>query len=311
MYFEKISFLLKNSTTVKLLRAENAPLIISFFHEVFKGNNKRDTITEKEIIILLTDYLYQINQDKILFPQTAKEYLTAWSADGAGYLRRYPENDELVYELTPSAENALKWIDELEKPAFVGTDSRLINPLGMTNTRYVVPANDRQKLAGMYRRSTDGQLTRVPDDENTYNIKNWPLKTGGFGLTSTLDDYMKFARMLVNKGKLGKVTILKPETVKLMATNQLAESITERMWLPSKGQVGFGIDFAVRLRPPFAKEENNGVVGEFFWDGAASTLFWVDPVNQITAVLFVQVMPFYGQLHKRFRDAVYGEYSPK
>ncbi|KAA5542846.1 serine hydrolase domain-containing protein [Adhaeribacter rhizoryzae] len=197
------------------------------------------------------------------------------------------------------------------KPFDQYLQENIFNPLGMTNTRYVVPASDRQKFAGMYRRSTEGQLTRVPDDENTYNIKNWPLKPGGFGLTSTLDDYMKFARMLVNKGKSGKATILKPETIKLMATNHLAESITERMWLPSKGQVGFGIDFAVRLRPPFTKEENNGVVGEFFWDGAASTLFWVDPVNEVTAVLFVQVMPFYGQLHKRFRDAVYGEYLPK
>ncbi|SFQ16619.1 beta-lactamase family protein [Parafilimonas terrae] len=51
------------------------------------------------------------------------------------------------------------------------------------------------------------------------------------------------------------------------------------------------------------------MVGEFFWDGAASTLFWVDPVNELTAVMFVQVMPFYGTLHKRFRDAVYGEYK--
>ena len=197
------------------------------------------------------------------------------------------------------------------KPFDQYLQENIFNPLGMTNTRYVVPEKDRPKFAGMYRRSTDGLLTRVPDSANTYNIKNYPLKPGGFGLTSTLDDYMKFARMLVNKGKSGKATILKPETVKLMATNHLSESITERMWLPSKGQVGFGVDFAVRLRPPFTKAENHGVVGEFFWDGAASTLFWVDPVNEVTAVLFVQVMPFYGQLHKRFRDAVYGEYSPK
>ena len=163
----------------------------------------------------------------------------------------------------------------------------------------------------MYTRSNDGKLTHKPDDENTFNIKDWPLKPGGFGLTSTLDDYMKFARMLINKGTLDNVTIIKPETVKLMATNQLSDSITQRMWLPSKGQVGFGIDFAVRLRTPASKEENQGVVGEFFWDGAASTLFWVDPVNELTAVLFVQVMPFYGQLHKRFRDAVYGEYHLK
>lgn len=187
----------------------------------------------------------------------------------------------------------------------------ILDPLGMSNTRYVVPESDRKRFAATYRRSDDDKLTRIPDEENTFNIKDWPLKPGGFGLTSTLDDYMKFARMLVNKGTLGKATILKPETVKLMATSHLSDSITQRMWLPSKGQVGFGIDFAVRLKLPASREENNGVVGEFFWDGAASTLFWVDPVNDITAVLFVQVMPFYGKLHKSFRDAVYGEYKPK
>jgi len=48
-----------------------------------------------------------------------------------------------------------------------------------------------------------------------------------------------------------------------------------------------------------------GAVGEFFWDGAASTLFWVDPANDLTAVFFVQNMPFDGTLHKDFRDAVY------
>ena len=121
---------------------------------------------------------------------------------------------------------------------------------------------------------------------------------------------MKFARMLVNEGRFNNATILKPETVQLMATNQLSDTISQRMWLPTKGQVGFGIDFAVRLRPPVKQTENNGANGEFFWDGAASTLFWVDPVNDLTAVLFVQIFPFHNKLHKSFRDAVYGEYKP-
>jgi CubicO group peptidase (beta-lactamase class C family) len=137
------------------------------------------------------------------------------------------------------------------------------------------------------------------------------LKPGGFGLTSVIDDYQRFARMLGNEGTLDGVTILKPETVKLMSTNQLSDSVKERMWLPSKGQVGFGIDFAVRLAPPAEPGENNGAVGEFFWDGAASTLFWVDPQNDLTAVLFVQVFPFNNALHKKFRDAVYGKINPK
>jgi CubicO group peptidase (beta-lactamase class C family) len=183
----------------------------------------------------------------------------------------------------------------------------VFDPLGMSTTRYVVPESDMKKFAAMYRKGDDGLLTRIPDeDANAFNVEEWPLKPGGYGLTSTLDDYMRFARMLVNEGKLGDVAVLREETVKLMSTNHLADSIQERMWLPSKGQVGFGIDFAVRLRPPANEQENIGVVGEFFWDGAASTLFWVDPVNELTAVLFVQVMPFDREVHRRFREAVYG-----
>ncbi len=188
----------------------------------------------------------------------------------------------------------------------------IFDPLDMSFTRYVVPESDMSKFAALYRRSDDGKLTKVPIEEaNALNSRDWPLKPGGFGLTSTLDDYMKFAQMLVNEGSVNGVKILEEETVKLMASNHLPDSITERMWLPSKGQVGFGIDFAVRLRPPASLQENNGVVGEFFWDGAASTLFWVDPTNELTAVFFVQVMPFDGKLHKQFRDAVYGAYKPE
>ncbi|MEI9922012.1 MAG: serine hydrolase domain-containing protein [Bacteroidota bacterium] len=181
----------------------------------------------------------------------------------------------------------------------------IIGPLKMTSTGYV--PKSKANLAALYR-FDNGALSRIPDSLILANVndKEYPLKPGGFGLTSTVDDYQRFARMLVNEGTFDGATVLKPETVKLMATNQLADSVTQRMWLPSKGQVGFGIDFAVRMRPPADEKEKNGVVGEFFWDGAASTLFWVDPVNKLTAVMFVQIMPFSNDLHKVFRDAVYG-----
>jgi CubicO group peptidase (beta-lactamase class C family) len=179
----------------------------------------------------------------------------------------------------------------------------------MNETGYV--PKDMNRLAALYR-VEDGSLNRVPDSLILANVnqQEWPLKPGGFGLTSTVDDYQRFARMLVNEGTFDGATILKPETVKLMATNQLADSVTQRMWLPSKGQVGFGIDFAVRLRPPVDENEKAGVVGEFFWDGAASTLFWVDPANDLTAVLFVQIFPFSNDLHKVFRDAINGVPQP-
>ena len=196
------------------------------------------------------------------------------------------------------------------KPFDQFVKENITDPLAMNSTKYV--PEDMSLLAAMYARQEDGSLNRVADSlANGFNGKEWPLKPGGYGLTSNIDDYMRFARMLVNEGTLDGTTILKPETVKLMATNHLADSVTERMWLPSKGQVGFGIDFAVRLKPPVDEKEHAGVVGEFFWDGAASTLFWVDPQNELTAVLFIQIFPFDNTVHNAFRRAVYGPYKPQ
>ncbi len=125
MTFEKIYFLLKSSTTVKLLRADNAPLIISALFHIFNNGAKRDVVTETEFLRQLGDFLLVINQDEVKYPNDPKEYLNAWTADGAGYLRRYPENDDLMIELTPPSESALKWIAELDKPEWIGTESRL------------------------------------------------------------------------------------------------------------------------------------------------------------------------------------------
>ncbi|MEZ4811636.1 MAG: serine hydrolase domain-containing protein [Allomuricauda sp.] len=212
------------------------------------------------------------------------------------------------WEYGPSVDVQAFLVERISgKPYAEYVQEHVLGPLKLTETRYVVPENDRERMSSAYQKDENGKLTQVPDSlAYSFNFSKWPLTPGGWGLTSTLDDYMRFAQMLVHKGSLDGVKILEPETVELMATNHLDENITERSWLPSKGQVGFGIDFAVRLRPPASPEENNGVVGEFFWDGAATTLFWVDPVNELTAVFFVQVFPFDGTLHKRFRDAVYG-----
>ena len=185
----------------------------------------------------------------------------------------------------------------------------IFKPLGMTTIRYtILPTDpDRPNLAAIYTRNDDGSFTRQGEEE-AYKFNNaaWPLKPGSYGFVSNIDDYMKFARMLVNGGKLGRARVLTPETVKLMATDAMPAEVTDKSWLPSKGTVGFGIDFAVRTAPPKDAAEASGAVGEFFWDGAASTLFWADPKNHIAAVLFTQMRPFDKiKLHKAFRDAVY------
>lgn len=181
----------------------------------------------------------------------------------------------------------------------------ILLPLGMNETAYFVPEDKRGRLAATYTVDSEGgPLVRAPNDLALVT-REWTLTPGGWGLASTLDDYMRFARMLLGEGELDGVRILKPETVRLMATNQLSADVTDRSWLPSKGQVGFGIDVAVRIAPPASPEENAGAVGEYFWDGAASTLFWVDPENRIASVFFIQRMPFYAAAHTKFRDAVY------
>jgi CubicO group peptidase (beta-lactamase class C family) len=190
-------------------------------------------------------------------------------------------------------------------------EQKIFKPLRMKDTRYVLQPRDRPRMAAMYDWHENGSMSREPDAVALeFNSRDWPLKPGSFGLISTLDDYMRFARMLQNGGELDGRRILKPETVKLMASDAMPSEVTDVSWLPSKGSVGFGIDFAVRTKPPANAQEASGAVGEFFWDGAADTLFWVDPKHKITAVLFTQYKPF-GKvpLHKDFRDAVYDDYS--
>lgn len=176
-------------------------------------------------------------------------------------------------------------------------DRNVFKPLGMERTGWRAPEGSTP--ATIYAPGPEGGL--VPQPPPAFRFAS-----GGAGLISTLDDYMRFARMLLGDGALEGARILKPSTVRLMATDHLDPRITERLFPPSKGSVGFGIDFAVRTAQPASADENRGAVGEFFWDGYASTLFWVDPANRLAAVLFVQKTPFDGTLHRDFRAAVYG-----
>ena len=193
------------------------------------------------------------------------------------------------------------------KPYEVLVQERVLGPLGMTDTQYTLRPDQRDRITALYERHPDGSFTRMPDDNAlAFNLRDWPMTPGGWGLTSTLDDYMTFARMLLHGGELDGVRILQPETIELMATDAMPEEVTDKSWLPNKGQVGFGIDFAVRIAPPVDQAEASGAVGEFFWDGAANTLFWVDPENDIAAVLFNFYRPFGKvEIQKDFRDAVY------
>jgi len=186
--------------------------------------------------------------------------------------------------------------------------AHILDPLGMKETAWTQPEAAFARLAATYNKGADGKLARQ-DDAETRKLNFDParrLTMGGAGLVAPIDDYARFSRMLLGGGTLDGVRILKPSTVRLMGTDHLDARVTETWWLPSKGSVGFGFDFAVRESQPKTPEENRGAVGEFFWDGRETTLFWVDPVNRLTAVFFVQTYPFDASLHRDFRAAVYG-----
>jgi CubicO group peptidase (beta-lactamase class C family) len=185
----------------------------------------------------------------------------------------------------------------------------IFDQLRMVDSAWTQPEERYRRLAAMYEKGADGKLQRASEEEQR-SLNFDParkLTMGGAGIVSTIDDYMRFARMLLNEGSLDGVRILKPSTLKLMAADHLDPRVTERSWLPSKGEGGFGFNFFVRTGRAKDANENRGAVGEYFWDGRASTLFWIDPANELAAVFLVQVVPFDGTLHRDFRRAVYGE----
>lgn len=184
----------------------------------------------------------------------------------------------------------------------------IFQPLGMAESGWKRSAADRSRLARIYE-GADGALAPWPDDRLfNANFMGQPMTMGGAGIVTTVDDYMRFARMLLGKGTLDGVRILKPSTIRLMATDHLDPRIApaSRSWLVGKGGGGFGFDAFVRTASPQNRQENRGSVGEFFWDGYPSMLFWVDPAQDMAVIFATQKLPFDDALHHDFRAAVYG-----
>src|ERR1700729_1555831 len=125
--FDEIAWLRANSPAWRLLRADNAPLVLSFLNQVFVEENVR-SMPATELAGRLDDELYALNQGTPKgFPKPAKAYLDAWASPESGWLRKYyPEGtDEPHFDATPAVEKALQWVRALGERDFVGTESRL------------------------------------------------------------------------------------------------------------------------------------------------------------------------------------------
>jgi CubicO group peptidase (beta-lactamase class C family) len=166
-------------------------------------------------------------------------------------------------------------------------DELVLGPLGMIDTSFA--ARDAGRLAALY---TAG-LHRNRELGDSFLDPTW--LSGGGGLCSTLSDYHRFTRFLLNRGELDGVRVLGDRTMRYMTRNHLPGNADLAAFgrplfaeAPFDG-VGFGLGFSVLLDP--VASHTLGTAGEFAWGGAASTAFWVDPVERITVVFMTQLLP--------------------
>lgn len=160
---------------------------------------------------------------------------------------------------------------------------RLFEPLGMKDTAFFVPAEKIERLATLYA-PVRGELRRSPMTALGDPTRRPALLSGGGGLYSTARDYMRFCRMLRNGGALDGARILKAETVAEMARDQIGSTRKAGGAAAIVGPQGFGLGVAVVTRPRLA----GAPAGTFWWGGAAGTVFWIDPHNEIVGLFMIQ-----------------------
>jgi CubicO group peptidase (beta-lactamase class C family) len=172
---------------------------------------------------------------------------------------------------------------------------KIFKPLDMKDTSFYVDQSKWHRIAEPFK-DKQPKLINIRDKPN--------FLTGGHGLVSTIDDYMKFCMMFLKKGKVNDNSILSRKTVEYMTSNHLGYNISRdtTLYLPGPGY-GFGLGFAVR--------ESNGLSswpgskGEFFWAGYAGTYFWIDPKEELIVISMTQSVTNRMKFRLLLRNLVY------
>ena len=175
--------------------------------------------------------------------------------------------------------------------------TRIFDPLRMNDTAFSVPKEKSDRYMTLYEPSEDGGIQVI---ENA-PVSSGPLSffhSGGAGLQSTAADYLRFCQMLLNDGELDGERLLGRKTVELIRINHISDE-----WQPlERTGCGFGLGFAVVT--DVAGTHSLGSLGTYSWGGLASTTFWIDPVEELVAILMTQLIgdsPF----HAQFRVLTY------
>ncbi|MDR3512812.1 MAG: serine hydrolase [Caulobacteraceae bacterium] len=188
----------------------------------------------------------------------------------------------------------------------------IFDPLKMVDTAFVVDQAKVGRFTANYQRQPDKSLRLVDDPQTSTYLKEPAFFSGGGGLTSTTADYLRFCEMLRRGGELDGARILGSRTIELMCKNHLrdGQDLTQMaiggFSETANTGVGFGLGFAMTLN-----QVATGSLGEgdYYWGGAASTIFWVDPKEDLTVVFMTQMMPsgvfnFRGQLKNIVYSAI-------
>jgi CubicO group peptidase (beta-lactamase class C family) len=187
---------------------------------------------------------------------------------------------------------------------------RIFEPLEMSDTGFSVPASQAHRFTSLYAPVPPAKMLRIDDAATSAYLAPPTFLSGGGGLVSTLGDYQKFASMLLAGGIGGENRLIGRRTLEYMATNHLpggkllndlGQSLFSEVAMDG---MGFGLGFSV-VEDPAA----NGSMcspGEFAWGGAASTAFWIDPVEELTVIFMTQLLPSsHYPLRRQLRAAVY------
>lgn len=188
----------------------------------------------------------------------------------------------------------------------------IFDPLGMADTAFSVAPKNATRFAANYERKPDKTLKLIDDPERSAYLRQPSFFSGGGGLTGTTADYLRFCEMLRRGGELDGARILGSRTIDLMRQNHLAggkdltQMATGDFSETAYEGVGFGLGFAMTLG-----QVAHGALGEgdYYWGGAASTIFWVDPKEDLVVIFMTQLMPsgtfnFRGQLRNIIYSAI-------
>jgi CubicO group peptidase (beta-lactamase class C family) len=172
---------------------------------------------------------------------------------------------------------------------------RIFGPLGMADTAFWADAGDAGRLAALYTAGGPGRGPVRIDRMGAAALQRPECLSGGGGLVGTAADYHRFCQMLLGGGELDGTRLLGTRTVEYMTRNHLPGGADlEQFGRPLFAEttydgVGFGLGFSVVVDP--VKNKVLSSAGEYAWGGAASTAFWVDPAEELTAVFLTQLLP--------------------